>query len=198
MSAQRAIGKWHVLLGFRGRVSIVKICAAKVFAEAEAKRARAIYPDPRAEFWVSNAGPPSRGAARWALVEPQLRRDGDAITIFGASTKEVADQRVLIAVRAAIRSEIASRRVEPGFTFLPYTVQELMGHISAQFRPGMGWDSFGSEWVIDHIKPRALFDMREPDQLTECWALDNMRPLWAAENSAKSASDKAVVQAARG
>jgi len=42
------------------------------------------------------------------------------------------------------------------------------------------------------LHPRAAFDMRDPDQLAKCWALSNLQPLWAAENSAKGTADKTL------
>jgi hypothetical protein len=187
---RRDAEKWSVVVGFLGKIGFVKAYPAKVFAEAEAKRLRLQYPDTRAEFWVSKAT--IRGMMRWATVEPQLSRDGYAIQIFGASTKTLADYRVMRAVRSAIRSELAQTRRDPALAFLPYSVRDLIEHISAQFQPGMSWANHGAEWQIDHIHPRAAFDMRDPDQLAKCWALGNLRPLWAAENSAKGTADKTL------
>lgn len=194
MVHHRADPSWRVIVGFVGKIAFVKSYPAKVFAEAEAKRLRLQYPDRRAEFWVSRAT--LRCGAKWATIERQLSQAGEATAIFGASSRYASDRRVMATVRDAIHDAIAQRRVEPGFAALPYTVRELMDHISAQFRPGMSWGNYGSEWVIDHIRPRAAFDMREPSQLAECWALSNLQPLWAAENIAKSASDKRRIRAA--
>jgi hypothetical protein len=38
---------------------------------------------------------------------------------------------------------------------------------------------------IDHIKPRAAFNLADHSQLTSCWALDNLQLLWAADNQKK-------------
>lgn len=69
-----------------------------------------------------------------------------------------------------------------------YTVEELMAHLEAQFKPGMTWDNYG-EWHIDHIRPIASFNFTSPDdpEFRECWALENLQPLWAKENQQKGA-----------
>lgn len=188
MKAIREHQRWCVFAGLAGRAAFVKAFSAKVFAESEAKRLRLQYPDSRATFWASRAI--LRPNAKWADLEPQLSRDGVAFDVFGASTRKQADDRARSAVRTAIRDQLAFRRTDPSFSFLPYTIPELIDHISAQFRPGMSWANYCSEWHIDHIHPRAAFDMRDPDQLAKCWALTNLQPLWAAENSAKGTADK--------
>lgn len=68
----------------------------------------------------------------------------------------------------------------------PYTPEDLAVHLERQFLPGMGWHN-RSDWHIDHIKPISSFDIRHWDSAAwrECFALENMRPLWAADNMRK-------------
>ena len=67
-----------------------------------------------------------------------------------------------------------------------YTVSELRRHIENQFKPGMSWANYG-EWEIDHIIPKSAFNYKsEQDaQFKQCWALNNIQPLWVAENQKK-------------
>lgn len=67
---------------------------------------------------------------------------------------------------------------------LGYTSEELRSHIEAQFEPGMSWENYG-EWHVDHKRPVSSFKL--PEQMLECWALSNLRPLWAPENLKKHA-----------
>lgn len=70
--------------------------------------------------------------------------------------------------------------------FLPYTVDDLREHLEALFEPGMTWEQM-ERWHIDHIKPVRLFHFThfdDPDFL-ECFALENLRPMWASDNSRK-------------
>lgn len=74
------------------------------------------------------------------------------------------------------------------FDLLGYTADDLRSHLAAQFRDGMNWSNYGlygDKWHVDHIRPLSSFKL--PDQLIECFALENLQPLWAAENLAKGA-----------
>jgi hypothetical protein len=66
---------------------------------------------------------------------------------------------------------------------LGYTVDQLRAHLEAQFGPGMSWANAGA-WHIDHIKQVWTFSFRSPQdsQFKECYALANLRPLWAKDN----------------
>lgn len=67
-----------------------------------------------------------------------------------------------------------------------YTLSDLMKSLERQFLPGMTLENYG-KWHIDHIVPVSAFNFTSPDHIDfqKCWALDNLRPLWAAENMRK-------------
>ena len=67
-----------------------------------------------------------------------------------------------------------------------YTLWDLMMHLKSKFKPGMTLDNYG-EWHIDHIIPKVYFNYSsfEDPEFQECWALNNLQPLWASENLAK-------------
>lgn len=69
-----------------------------------------------------------------------------------------------------------------------WTKDELITHLKKQFQEGMSFDNYG-EWHVDHIKPKALFDITsiEDPEFKECWGLGNLQPLWASENCSKGA-----------
>lgn len=69
------------------------------------------------------------------------------------------------------------------------SVEELRYYLEQQFRPGMSWDNYGSEWHIDHIKPLCSFDLSDRDQFLKACHYKNLQPLWAEANYAKIASD---------
>lgn len=71
---------------------------------------------------------------------------------------------------------------------VPYTLDELRAHLERQFCRGMSWQNMG-RWHIDHIVPVSSFEFSSPedDDFKACWALTNLRPLWAEENQRKSA-----------
>lgn len=70
-----------------------------------------------------------------------------------------------------------------------YTAVDLMRHMERQFVDGMSWDNYGAGWHIDHIVPVSSFQIESPqdNEFQQCWALSNLRPLWARENLVKHA-----------
>ena len=69
---------------------------------------------------------------------------------------------------------------------ISYTLDELKVHLEQQFWYGMSWNNYG-EWHIDHIKPKSKFQIESygDEQFMECWALDNLQPLWGEDNVLK-------------
>lgn len=68
-----------------------------------------------------------------------------------------------------------------------YTLNDLMIRIESLFLPNMSWEN-RNEWHIDHIRPIASFNFTtyEDEEFKQCWALNNLRPLWADENLKKN------------
>lgn len=66
---------------------------------------------------------------------------------------------------------------------------ELRTYIESKFLSGMTWDNYGyghGQWVIDHIKPVALFDKSTKESLSKSCHYSNLQPLWYDMNEAKS------------
>jgi len=70
---------------------------------------------------------------------------------------------------------------------LGYDIDALRDHIEKQFNDGMMWENYG-KWHIDHIIPASMFRYSSfhDKEFKECWALENLRPLWAKDNLQKS------------
>ena len=97
--------------------------------------------------------------------------------------KSRLDQRMKTAIKIALKGNKAGRSWE---SLVGYTLEDLRIHLERQFLPGMSWDNFGN-WHIDHIVPKASYrydNDNDPD-FRACWALTNLRPLWAEENLSK-------------
>ena len=74
------------------------------------------------------------------------------------------------------------------FALVGYGLSDLAVHLESLFCRGMTWEAFLTGNVhIDHIRPRSSFDLNDPEQLRQCWALSNLQPLWAHENLIKGA-----------
>lgn len=67
--------------------------------------------------------------------------------------------------------------------------EDCRKHIESQWKEGMTWENYGLYgWHIDHIKPCASFDLKDPKQQAECFHYTNLQPLWAIDNIKKGAS----------
>lgn len=76
------------------------------------------------------------------------------------------------------------------FELVGYTSEQLVAHIESHFEKGMSWDNvLRSEIHIDHRIPVSFFKADDPEslQFKMCWALANLRPVWALENMSKNA-----------
>jgi hypothetical protein len=60
-------------------------------------------------------------------------------------------------------------------------------HLEKQFKPGMRWENHSFRgWHIDHRRPLASFDLRDPEQQKIAFHFSNLQPLWAHENLTKN------------
>lgn len=100
-----------------------------------------------------------------------------------ATPRGRAHSRMASAIYQALKHKKAGRKWE---TLVGYTHDDLVRHLERQFVDGMSWDNAG-KWHIDHIIPKSSFkyESAECDEFKACWALTNLRPLWAGENMRK-------------
>ena len=89
--------------------------------------------------------------------------------------------------RLGIRNVISGKNKKSNvWEYLSFTPDELMSQFESQFTDGMSWDNM-DEWHIDHIRPVSSFNFDSTDHpdFKKCWALNNLQPLWAADNIRK-------------
>ncbi len=99
--------------------------------------------------------------------------------------KAATNDGVADMIRAALKSGGESPKTTE---LLGYTITELRQHLERQFTKRMSWEKFMQGDIhIDHIIPKASFDLTDPDQWKICWSLPNLRPLMAKDNLSKSA-----------
>lgn len=93
--------------------------------------------------------------------------------------------RMSAAIYDALSTRKAGRKWE---SIVGYTLEQLADHLERQFLKGMSWTNYG-EWHIDHIRPIASFGYTsdQDQEFRDCWALSNLRPLWALANISKNA-----------
>lgn len=85
-------------------------------------------------------------------------------------------------------------QIELAESYLGCTIPDYCGYLNGKFEEGMSWDNYGNKlgkWCIDHIKPIAMFDLTDPEQVKVCFNFQNTQPIWFRQNSAKWHEDKA-------
>ena len=95
-------------------------------------------------------------------------------------------QKITDSFRANIYHHL-KKKTGKTFDKVGYTINELMAHLEKNFKPGMSWDNYGTDWHIDHRVPVSWFNY-EDDNSTEfikCWGLNNLQPKEAKENMSK-------------
>lgn len=104
---------------------------------------------------------------------------------YGVDLEFTIKHRVRSLLRVTLTKGRQGRRMAD---LLGYTTEDLKIHLERQFTKGMNWERFMSgEIHIDHIVPVAAFGIVDVDSpgFRDCWALANLRPVWASENLSK-------------
>lgn len=66
------------------------------------------------------------------------------------------------------------------------SIEQLRLHIENLWTDGMSWNNYGLKgWHIDHIRPCASFDLKDPEEQKKCFHYTNLQPLWAKDNLSK-------------
>jgi|TARA_R100000479_G_scaffold43082_1_gene19613 endogenous inhibitor of DNA gyrase (YacG/DUF329 family) len=98
-------------------------------------------------------------------------------------------QQITSRMRNGLRQSLQYKGVKKTnqtFSLVDYTKYELKEHLESQFTDGMSWENMG-EWHIDHIRPVASFNFDSTDhpEFKQCWALENLQPMWKLDNLSK-------------
>ena len=105
--------------------------------------------------------------------------------LYGKDLAYTADRLIRRQVQriydaASSKKDISSKEIG-------YTTTDFLVHIESLMQEGMSWENYG-EWHIDHIKPISVYIKEGITDPIIINALDNLRPLWKAENLSKGAS----------
>jgi hypothetical protein len=103
-----------------------------------------------------------------------------------STVKGNLSNRMSCRINGALRQGVKSGR---GWeSLVGYTVHELRNHIEKKFKKGMDWEKFlNGEIHIDHIIPIKAFNYETTEDIDfkNCWALNNLQPMWAKDNIIK-------------
>lgn len=138
---------------------------------------------------------PGRAVSPWH--DPSLTKTEKYRLRYRIDTEFVISERIRrqvtkkarkLGVHDKLRSALVRGGESPSImAHLGYTIAELRSHIERQFTKGMTWKRFMSGDIhIDHIMPVSSFNLASDEEVSACWAITNLMPLWAADNLAKS------------
>jgi hypothetical protein len=115
---------------------------------------------------------------------------------FNAAQRLRAYNRKLKALDGALAAHVAVELKLGRFRFgalTGYTFDELWARLESTMPEGATVDDFlAGSLHIDHIRPRASFDLTDPEQVRACWSLQNLQLLWAEDNQKKAAKHDSV------
>lgn len=94
--------------------------------------------------------------------------------------------RLRVVMKRALHRQF-TRKSSRTFDLIGCSPTELRAHIEALFLPGMSWEN-RHLWHVDHKRPLASFDLRDPVQQRAAFHYTNLQPLWAEDNRRKSDS----------
>lgn len=120
----------------------------------------------------------------WAAADGQRRSEVSAYRRERRMRNPT--ERIANSMRARMWGALKGKTSGACLSRLGYSLDELRAHLERRFQQGMGWENYG-KWHIDHVRPCAAFDLTDAQQFAECWSLENLQPLWAAENVRKGA-----------
>ena len=112
---------------------------------------------------------------------------------FNAREKVRARLRKLAAADTDLQQHMAEQVKAGRFSakwraLLGYSMHDLVRHLRRTLPKGATWEQFLSgELHIDHITPRAAFDLADIAEVRACWSLGNLRLLSKDANLAKGA-----------
>jgi hypothetical protein len=141
-------------------------------------------------------------AADWARRHPEKVAASRRAWRERNRTREIEAQRLTFAEKVKDPTYRLNRAISRGVwgglrsrkdgrrwqALLGYSVQDLIAHLERQFQSGMSWANYGRNgWHVDHIRPVTSFTFSTVDdpQFRECWALENLQPLWEPDNIRK-------------
>lgn len=129
--------------------------------------------------------------AAWRAANPEAAREQARAhaMVRRSSVSGMLKNRISAGISASLNKRHAKKKDFKNWEHLVgYSAAELAAHLEGKFVNGMNWDN-RSEWHIDHIKPLSSFQFTGPDdpEFKRAWSLDNLQPLWAAENQRKHA-----------
>lgn len=93
---------------------------------------------------------------------------------------------LVCAYRARLSEVLQKQKRNTHITYLNCKREMLLDWIEFQFGDKFQWETYGKEWVIDHVMPIDFFDIEDKEHVYKCFSWFNLRPCDIRQNSEKS------------
>jgi len=105
------------------------------------------------------------------------------------------DYRIKKVLRSRMHKIMHSTNEESTLNLLNVSVDYFKKWLEFQWTPEMSWENYGIYWDIDHVKPCSSFDLKDEQQVRECFHWSNMQPLEKRKNYIKNNKvDSSLIQ----
>ena len=158
-------------------------------AKENSRRYRAEHPNANKEYYDSHPRYFEKYRRENRQHYSQWRRDNREKILAYLKDRREGDPSFKI--KCHLRSRLSSllsksraKKCKKTMSLLGCNIEAFKNYLKSKFQNGMTFDNYG-KWHIDHIKPCASFDLRDPRQQEECFHFSNLQPLWAKDNLRK-------------
>jgi hypothetical protein len=153
------------------------------YIQAWRKRNRERCREYAIKSWRKNKDKWKQKATQWrkSLRGKSVRREYEKARREKDPTFKVLSNTRHRIWRALRRGDKPLKTIE----LLGCTPNQYRQKLETQFKPGWGWNNYGIVWEIDHKRPCVTFNLRDPQQLKECFHFSNVRPLEISKNRSR-------------
>lgn len=93
---------------------------------------------------------------------------------------------MVCAYRARLNEVLQKQKKNTYVQYLNCKREHLLDWLEFQFDEDFAWESYGKDWVIDHVIPIDFFDINDKEHLYMCFSWFNLRPCKTSLNLRKS------------
>lgn len=150
------------------------------------KKWRKDNPDYEVDRYKSDAEYRAKKISRASLYyEKNKDQVNERKKVYERVWRDRSSSKTIMFMRGCLRRMMMHKKSARTEKIIGYSRDCLVRHIESKFTEGMSWDNYG-EWHIDHIKPVSAFIREGETRPCVVNALENLQPLWAADNLSKS------------
>jgi hypothetical protein len=100
--------------------------------------------------------------------------------------KEDKTFALICAYRARLNEVLHKQKKNTYIEYLNCKREQFLEWIEFQIKDPLKWETYGKDWVIDHVIPIDFFDLEQDEQRYMCFSWFNLRPLLIKDNLSKS------------